>query len=321
MLGSAVAFVGARHRLSEKVEMLRNLGALATIFVVVYHSRVTDLRLMRGGAATAPPAWLRAADALLHWPGVAVHVPIFFLVSGFLFFRAGLPSAAQFRRKLEDRLGSLVAPFLLWNALLLVGVLLLQAGGLGALLSHTRPVGGVGDAIWRLTGDPIVFQFWFVRELILVCLLTPLVGHVVRSRAALPWLALLFVGFALNLTLGSVLSARGAFFFSLGAFLAMREAPLRLSLPRPARCAAAVVYGMSVVAAAFLRLPPSAAPWVVAAQVVVGLALLSSAYDASSPLWEGRLVRAVRTHAFFVYAFHEPLLSVVRKGALALMGE
>ncbi len=310
----------ASKGLQGKIEALRNLGALATIYVVVYHSRVTDLRLTRDQAAGQVPPWLYDIDVLLHWPGVALHVPIFFVVSGFMFFRVGLPTVAQFRRKLLDRFESLVVPFLLWNALVLAAVLLLQSAHLGGLMSRTRPVDGPVDALWRLTGDPIHYQFWFVRELILLCLLTPLIGLIVRSRLALAWLALGFAGFALTKVIGTVLSLRGIFFFSLGAYLAMRELPLRLPISRAWLRGAWVAYGASVVASAFLPVSRTALLWIVAVQVVVGLALAATAYDASSRLWNDRLVSAVRTHAFFVYAFHEPLLSVIRKGLMVAMG-
>ena len=103
-----------------------------------------------------------------------IAVPFFFLISGFLFFR-NLDSNAQLIAKIRRRFLSLVIPYLCWSTLWLIVL-----GVVTSIESGTdNPIRSlVPDAplewlyVWAL--DPIPGQLWFVRDLIGLSLLSPL---------------------------------------------------------------------------------------------------------------------------------------------------
>ena len=84
-----------------------------------------------------------------------VAVPLFFFISGYLFFRNGIPDANGLRNKVTARVHTLLIPYLLWNT---AGMLLflLKAGPLlgffpqYADFGHTIPGTTVRDSRYTL---------------------------------------------------------------------------------------------------------------------------------------------------------------------------
>lgn len=160
-----------------------------------------------------------------------VPVPLFFLFSGyFSFWGKDWRQPEVFLAGWRKRLGSVLLPFVLWNALAFVlfsaySYLATQLGGSAA--AHHSPE--LRMLPHYFTDQVLDYPLWFMRDLICLTLLSPIIYWVLRlSRGwvLLP-LALLFV---LDREMSVAhLGTRALLFYPLGGWMAMRGAnPLEL---------------------------------------------------------------------------------------------
>lgn len=158
-----------------------------------------------------------------------VAVPFFFFISGCLYFRNYSDfSINTYWKKQYRRLKTLVVPFLLWNTvfwLLFTGFKLVLPsftnGGIPAITGAS-----LQDVFWvywgNPTGGPIDFPLWFIRDLITVTFLSPLLfflllkikaGYISLIAIAILWVFACPIPFLGNNICSCV------FFFSLGGYL------------------------------------------------------------------------------------------------------
>lgn len=182
------------------------LKILLTVGIVFRHSELLSER----GHSVAFDAFDSVMMAITE-----VCVPLFFMLSGFLYFRntPSRPDARFFWRKLRGRIGSLLIPYLIANAV---------AWGVYWMAYRWAPAsmnGFLGDG-WRdpvfvfWTG-PVNLSLWFIRALLVAVLLAPLTWLIVRYTRI--WGVL--VMFLADRFLGTGQWLNG--YFALGAWLAL----------------------------------------------------------------------------------------------------
>ena len=182
-----------------------------------------------------------------------VAVPFFFFTSGFFFFsNLQVWSWKGYALKIRKRIRTLAVPYLSWNLLAFCIPLIKKV--LGTLI-HSKSWNSVILYLqtwnWRMLIDsrvfdrtrvnilglanygtaPIVLPLWFLRDLMIVSLLSPIIYWMVKNNRH--WgIALLFVFFVTRIWIllpGFSISA--IFFFSLGAYLSVNG----LNIARVAR--------------------------------------------------------------------------------------
>lgn len=175
-------------------------------------------------------------------------VPVFFVLSGYFFFRGvGRFDRAAYGRKLARRSRTLLVPYLLWN---LLPVMMVVGGNVFSIIVRGKSTddltaflsGLYQDGLWHIWWDkvsgtmPFDSPLWYVRDLMTVCILSPLVylgwrwlrWGLATALAAL-WVSGLWTGVT-GLSLAALL------FFSLGASLALSGRWLT-DLPKAAQVA------------------------------------------------------------------------------------
>lgn len=98
-------------------------------------------------------------------------VPLFFMISGFLFF-VNIKSVNDVRNKLKKRIYTLLIPFLSWNLIYYAIHLFLKPG---SGISMDEFV----DALFAYKYNP---AFWFMYQLILLCIISPLIYYIVNIK-------------------------------------------------------------------------------------------------------------------------------------------
>ncbi len=174
-------------------------------------------------------------------------VPFFFLTSGYYFFHQNAPwNATVYIDKLKKRIRTLLIPYLLWNAICVVG----NAGhDLWKCMKYGWPddrwaafagtylhPGHLLDLFWSWSkwdvdstnvfgfdvtmSAPAIVPFWFLRDLIVISLLSPVVYWFARKCN---WILPLLLGVAYILKLWIVpgLNVSCVFFFTFGAWLSL----------------------------------------------------------------------------------------------------
>ena len=151
-------------------------------------------------------------------------VPVFFFISGFLFFL----SKKHYQQKLETRFHTLFIPYLLWNALLLGLYIIVYITG------YPQDINGksIADytfidyvrAFWdRGTYDngnfvPILCPFWYIRNLLIMSVLSPLFYYIIKYVREL---FLLAIAIWWLITPHNAFISQTVLFFSLGAFFSI----------------------------------------------------------------------------------------------------
>lgn len=119
----------------------------------------------------------------------ALCVPLFFFISGYLYFYKGSPfTKDNYIRKTKRRLLSLAIPYIFWNFIFILFVLLLQL--YFPVLNSRKPLSEFSiieyiRCFWDYNGIsydcPIHSHLWFLRELIVVSILSPVVYWFIRK--------------------------------------------------------------------------------------------------------------------------------------------
>ena len=168
----------------------------------------------------------------------AVAVPAFFVISGILFFK-GLDAATDFRTlrsayfsKLRRRIYSLLIPFLLWN---LIAILFEMIPHLDVYeFTPLNLLAGFYDAhysfVQSASHSPMNFPLWYIRDLMMCCLLSPLIFVIVRKTGViLPALILILWILRIKSPVTGFSTDSIAFFSLGGCFSIRRFDPASLS--------------------------------------------------------------------------------------------
>jgi surface polysaccharide O-acyltransferase-like enzyme len=168
-------------------------------------------------------------------------VPVFYLISGYLFF-IGLEKWDNFLflKKIKKRCISLLIPFLIWNSIYI----------LMSLIGIFRENGWLGvqnffidNGYWHLYWDcrewnldrvnwlglsnrassPYLYPLWFLRDLMVVCLASPIL-YAIFNKIKILGLALLLVCYVSGLFINKPgFSATAFLFFGAGAYFRMNN--------------------------------------------------------------------------------------------------
>ncbi len=154
---------------------------------------------------------------------VKVAVPVFFIISGYLFFaNVDKWNFQVYRSKMLRRIKTLLIPYIVWNLLMAVK---LKTFSWNMFWTYWNPAGIQID--WfgheQLMTAPANMPLWFLRDLIIVSLLTPIIYTGVRRLGywLLGMLTVVYLSGVCAFIPG--LSAYAVFFFTLGAFLSIRK--------------------------------------------------------------------------------------------------
>jgi len=245
-----------------------------------------------------------------------------FILSGFLFFRNFNLSLNSYLEKLKSRFWTLLVPYLFWNLALLAMVLIvLNIPATSSIIQghYKKYVEDYSFAnfIDCLTGYrsgyPISFHFWYVRDLIGMVILSPVFLLVARkipylglALFAAPWLLKLQLGFITIQWLGPL-------FFYLGCLIAVQKLDLTW-LNRRKNLIIGIYLAMAVVLAIMQTSEIKTFPQHLfeCCTRVVGTMAIWCASD----LITGKLQKVclnLSGLAFFVYAAHEPTVTVLKE--------
>ena len=254
-----------------------------------------------------------------------IAVPLFYAISGYLFFLKMPKGINSIGGKLRKRVRTLLVPYLIANVLtflfyVMLNFLIQVVPSIGAAVNF-RILDVVAQGVWptlRLLfiDPPVAFQLWFVRDLMLVMLFSPILYAVLRwiSKTNLHWLALtllllshVFIGYRMIMAVA---------WFSVGGLLAIHpKLMITYRAPRIFCYICLVVFVAFIVMNSFLTLPSSAAR----AIPVVGLPTVWLVYDQFTPphrlaeVNSSWLLQRLCPYTFFIYLTHEPMLNILKK--------
>lgn len=249
-------------------------------------------------------------------------VPIYFFISGFVFFLSVEWSRGKYIQKLKNRVKTLLIPYLIWNTIALLLVIISQIY-FTPFLSKPMPawnfsLKNILLCYWVYKGEllgieisslhPINGVLWFVRDLMIVVLCTPLLYRLMK-RGNCWFVVLLGVLWFFKecfderyAFLNGWLSA--FFFFSWGAYMSINRKDMLVEFGRYFRLSVFMysILGLSYVAAAHWC--PEICKTIKSLNVFFGLLF---AYNLAAWLLRKKYCKAspfLASSSFFIYVSH-----------------
>ena len=247
-------------------------------------------------------------------------VPLLSMISGWLFFSFTSDPAAALRSRIRRRFASLYLPLVFWNALFLAVLLLLFRVNPGYPLLRQMNIdfgsAGVMDyanALFGITAHPIGFQFWFVRDLFVTVLVSPLLW-LMLTRAPLLGATFLGAAWLYGHDLWIFFRTDVVFFFFLGGWIRLRGIPLEIG-PR----ATWVFLGAYVALCAVRTLAPyvvdgdpAVLQMATRAMRLIGVLACWGLFQRIALTPMGGVVARYGGLAFFLHAAHYPLIAEIK---------
>ena len=221
--------MNVRNKISQ-YEVIRQLRLPIIVFVTFAHSYGG----VEEGFSLLTSEWNTYAflRLLISQILVKVAMPVFFIMSGYLFFtNVDVWNFKVYKTKIWRRIKNLLIPYLIWNLLMAIK---LKTFSWSMFWVYWVPAGVQID--WfgqeQLMTAPANMPLWFLRDLMTVSLLTPIIYILIRK------LGLWLMGLLTILYLSGIyafipgLSVYAIYFFTFGAFLSIRKMDLVASFIR-----------------------------------------------------------------------------------------
>lgn len=228
--------------MTEKISKAITLSRFPLIFlVIVLHSYFAEIDYSQY------PVFSNIT-CLLSFVVTRVAVPLFFAISGYLFFnKVEIMDLKLYQFKLKKRVKSLLIPYILWNVLFFLAYLFIIKFQLVPVhtngktvydysftdfawsLYNTKISVGEETPLWGIlsgNGCPIAYHMWFVRDLMVTSILSPIIYFLVGNKISrFIYLPVIIVVWACVIPflgdVGYYLSS--ITFFSLGAWISVNK--------------------------------------------------------------------------------------------------
>ena len=243
--------------------------------VVLIHSVLDEIAIK--GVSIIPPDGHWFYDNISYlFSGIFAHiaVPLFFFISGFLFFyKTEAFTKEVYAKKLKKRVHTLLIPYIFWN--------------------------------------PICYQFWFLRDLMVVMLFSPLVYWLIKKlkQYAVIILGIFWVtGFWLVLPGFSITAL---FFFSFGACFSIHGINFAVKVQSYWRQTGVLYLLLSLVVLALREY--EWCTYLAKINILIGIffAVSLTAHFIGKGSW--RVNKFLSESSFFIYAYHGMFLALVVK--------
>jgi surface polysaccharide O-acyltransferase-like enzyme len=168
-----------------------------------------------------------------------IAVPIFFIISGFLFFKEDRFDKEIYTNKIRKRIKSLAVPYFLWNLIAFIIKLITSLSSKNVEIHFSIPrlfntffyCDNYNGVFVMLSGPnksayPIDVPMWYVRDLMLIVIVSPLLYYVLKKAGI--WF-LVVSGLLWYITKTGFVSNYGyifltaQFYFSLGGYLRIKK--------------------------------------------------------------------------------------------------
>jgi surface polysaccharide O-acyltransferase-like enzyme len=299
------------HQLSQRIELLRFVLIIGIVFIHIHTGDIQfSSTILMGNVYAILVEYLSEGLA-------RVSVPLFFALSGYLYFFNFKASFDNFIKKFKSRFRTLFMPFIIWNMLIFIFFAIAQNT---PIIEHYF----TGDRPLVLSLDgfesialffgfdgfeyPVAYQFWFIRDLIILVVLTPLIYLFLLK---IPYIFLLGLSvmwfFDLNYLEIVRIDPVSPFFFTLGAYLGMKK--YDFSNTDDYALQILLLYFLISVLDLFTDL-------LAIHHVAIFLGTLAIFSVTKYLITMSRIkiyLLSLAKYSFFVYAAHEPFLSIIRK--------
>lgn len=225
-----------------------------------------------------------------------IGVPLFYIISGYLFFQKYDNSLKCYKNKLKKRVFSLLIPYLLWNIIAYL---------VYAFITHTMQPEDFVQSFWVVNSkpghSPADGPLWFVRTLMMLSIISPVMYCLNKNKytafISLILLLLWLIGCP-GFNKGTII---GFTLFNAGAWLAIRNYDSYIKEPTRRIFILSLFLYLTI---AFLDLQFKGIPWLHNIGILIGILVFFTLPKIAVPNFFDNLGGA----SFFLYCMHEPVL-------------
>jgi surface polysaccharide O-acyltransferase-like enzyme len=307
--------------LSKKISVISFLSIILVVFI---HSNNLTTRFL-GSTQTLAGSDVNNFIQLFISNGVArIAVPLFFLISGYLFFFNFNPTLNSFIVKYKKRFFSLFMPFLFWSiwGLLLYYILQLSPMSTPFFTNELIKDYSTKKIISTIFLNPIPVQLWFIQDLIKLTIASPLIYFYVSKTSyfsIVPFVLIWFFNININFL---YINPMGILFFILGSFLSIKGIDVSLIIKKPKLVKSFLFLWLaSLFITTYLSIKGiSSLDCFCKLSIIIGLLAVWFNYDIfCENSWIENKVFYLSPYTFFIYASHEPILTIFKKIMLKII--
>lgn len=281
------------------------MSFILSLFVFLIHFRVFSVFKHAEGFLQY------ALDSLLILTKVAV--PLFFVISGALFYRDYEWSMTF--KKWKNRFFSLCIPYLVWNTLWLILALLGEYTPLGSLLGGVKASLSLQNILNGVFLYEYFEPFWFIFQLIILTAFCPIIYLLLRNK----WIGLICVvsfflascfGFELNPVLFP--SSNMVLFYLIGAWIGIHQ--IAFFTTRKNKLYATIGFATYILCCVFHGTKAWHPDWFASAQVPLLVNVIScGSFWIAFDYFDIRKCPKYMSRSFLIYALHSFLGAAISK--------
>lgn len=291
-------------------DKLYKINFVLMILVVFLHSENLSKRI-----ASFTPSFVNYYLQNFIYAGICiVAVPLFFIISGFLFYDTDKMNISDFYPKITKRVKTIFVPFLLVSLYSLCLIIVLQnIPYLKKYFNHSFDL-NLPNLLIKWLLQPFAYQLWFLRNLFLLILLSPFIYCLIiyLRLILIIFLCLSWFFFTDVLPFGILTSS---FFFILGAYLRIYQ--MKNINRKSSRISTLFLVGLWLFAifVYLYNIKLSFSYLINNVSVMIGVVAMWSLFDRVKVIsaFNGSLFKKLIPFSFFLYLFHEPILTIIVK--------
>ncbi|MBP8156059.1 MAG: acyltransferase [Leadbetterella sp.] len=299
------------------------ISFLSMILVVVLHSNNMVINLSSGSIIV--PKGYNSFIQDFFTQGIArTAVPLFFIISGYLYFLNIKGTRSEFKVKISKRTKTILIPYLVWSSWGLLFYTVLQFLPMSqnfftnGLIKDMR----MEEILKILFLNPLPFQLWFLRDLMILVVFSPLLFFTIKYLrefavflAFIPWISGYFYGF---------INTDSLLFFMFGGYLAIFDKLISFDGKKYAHLLFSFWILLVIINSIFLFQGISIFDFWMSVlnkiTLLVGVVAIWTIYDKLRGKINIAVLNPIFSYSFFLYAFHEPVLTMAKKGLFFILG-
>ncbi len=293
--------------LSNKLKILSLIAMVLVVFIHSYIETTTNNTLMS------------EAIAFLQYfisQGVArVAVPIFFTISGYLYFLSYQNTTNDYIIKTKKRLKTLVLPYLLMSFFIVLCYTFILDPLFGHYINKSINIfhNSITDTLKVIFIDPLPYQLWFLRDLILLILLAPFIHYLFKFLKVYFIFILVLLWLPITSFSFYIFSNEAILFFSLGAYLTTQQDILLQKRKGNVYYLITLVWLLALTIKSIVNIKlginNEISDILLKISIIMGGISIWSLYDISiKSETPSKILFTLSSYSFFIYLIHEPLL-------------
>ena len=293
--------------MSEKVyNRLNSIAAICTIFVVYIHSDNTTQYELNGKIGDIA----KFIEGIIAPSIINVAVPIFFLVSGLLFFRDY--NWNKVLSKYKSRIKSIAIPYFAWNSIYTLVAIFFSVSIIGKYMSDAWKMDSVSveEIINGILFHKYLPMFWFLVYLMLYIAISPAIYLLIKDKL----IGLIIISsYLILLLLETQYASYDFFLYFLGGYVSIHHKELLNRDSYSNREYISSIILLLFIITMRIVFNASILDERAIVKTLIFVLYFVSLYIIFSGIPEIRVLAIVGKYQFFIYATHLFILSILKK--------